>query len=373
MDRLSSLPDTAAPDLGQGRVLRGQLRRALPGSVFVHRPHRFLYLFPMLALIVAGTAALAVVPLPWYLGLLGSLAVGGVYGSLFFFGHEAGHGSIVTSRWLQYLVLYCSMAIYCLSPHLWRVWHNQVHHARTNLEVNDPDTWGTLASYRQFRAARIGFRFSPGSGRWTSALYLPTWFTIHAQHVLWSKSRRAPGFEGLSRTRAAIDSLIMAGFWLGLAIALGPWRALLCVVIPMGLANAIIMSYISTNHMISPMVDSDDVLDSSMSVTSWRIVDWLHFRFSHHVEHHLFPAMGSDQAPAVRRELVRIAGDRYLAPPHGRALVVLFRTPRVYLAPRVLYDPVRDIEVSIDEVRAMLRGSSRARLGRDASGQRVTA
>ncbi|MCG8425379.1 MAG: fatty acid desaturase [Proteobacteria bacterium] len=367
--------DTAGADkagttrINATRHLRARLRRELPRDVFIHRPHRFLYWIPMMALIATATAVLATVDLPPFAAIMISLALGGVYGSLFFFGHEVGHGSIVKSRILQDLVLYSSLGIYCTSPHLWRIWHNQVHHAYTNHEVSDPDTWGTLDSYRAFPAARIGFKLSPGSGNWASVLYLFTWFTVHAQHVLWSKSRRAPGFGRLSRRRAAIDSLLWASFWLLLGTSLGPYRALLCVIIPMLVANAIIMSYISTNHMMSPMVEGDDVLDSSMSVTSWRIVDAIHFHFSHHVEHHLFPSMGSDQSPHIRRLLERIAGHRYLAPAHWRALLMLYRTPRVYVEPRVLYDPVRDTRVSTDRVATALqrKGSSLPGKGQSAA------
>ena len=43
-----------------------------------------------------------------------------------------------------------------------------------------------------------------------------------------------------------------------------------------------------------------------------------------------FPAMSSSMAPHVRRCLVRHVGDRYVAPPHWRALMMVFCTPRFY-------------------------------------------
>ena len=64
-------------------------------------------------------------------------------------------------------------------------------------------------------------------------------------------------------------------------------------ILPMMMANATVMSYIATNHMLRPLVDSDDPLDNTLSLRTHWLVDALHWRFSHHVEHHLFPAMSS--------------------------------------------------------------------------------
>lgn len=69
-------------------------------------------------------------------------------------------------------------------------------------------------------------------------------------------------------------------------------------------------------------------------------LDPLHFHFSHHVEHHLFPKMGSDQAPKVRAWLQREMPDRYVCPSHARALAALYRTPRVYQDAHTLVDPL---------------------------------
>ena len=51
-----------------------------------------------------------------------------------------------------------------------------------------------------------------------------------------------------------------------------------------------------------------DQLAGSMSVTVPALLDRLHFHFSHHTEHHLFPRLPSDFAPLVRQSLLRHAG-----------------------------------------------------------------
>jgi len=124
-------------------------------------------------------------------------------------------------------------------------------------------------------------------------------------------------------------------------------------------ANAIAMAYISTNHLLRPQVEDYNVLDSSMSVTTYRLLDRLHFHFSHHVEHHLFPSMNTHYAPLVRSILRRLAGDRFLAPSHRQALMVLFRTPRVYDGVHALVDPQRELRVRFRDIDgALWRGDT---------------
>ena len=77
-----------------------------------------------------------------------------------------------------------------------------------------------------------------------------------------------------------------------------------------------------------------------MSVRAWRWIDPLHFHFSHHVEHHLFPKMGSDQAPKVRAWLQQEMPDRYVCPSHVKAGAMLYKPPRVYKDAKTLIDPL---------------------------------
>ena len=76
-----------------------------------------------------------------------------------------------------------------------------------------------------------------------------------------------------------------------------------------------------------------------MSLRSRPLLDRLHFRFSHHVEHHFFPKMASNKAPRVRHWLETHYPERYVAIPHGTALKLLYSTPRVYKSSTELVDP----------------------------------
>ena len=186
-----------------------------------------------------------------------SILIGFMYASLTFLGHEIAHGASIRPGRMRSLITYLSFAIYCVSPHLWEVWHNRAHHAHTNVEARDPDNFGTL---RQFECdhwfSRLMVRFAPGSGYCTSALYLCLFFTLQGQGVLWLKSRSSPDFCRLRRRRAALDSAALAGFWILVGVLAGPSGALFVVVIPMLVSNFVVMSYIVTNHMLCPMAPS---------------------------------------------------------------------------------------------------------------------
>src|SRR5262249_43233933 len=148
-------------------------------------------------------------------------------------------------------------------------------------------------------------------------------FTVHGQTVLWVHSRRRR-FAAFQWTRALIETALVAAWWIALGLAIGPRGALLIIVVPMLLANAVVMAYITTNHMLRPLTEQPDCLATSMSVTTLRAIDAVHLHFSHHVEHHLFPAMSHRYYPLVRQTLRRLAGQRYLAPSHWNALVTLY-------------------------------------------------
>jgi fatty acid desaturase len=82
----------------------------------------------------------------------------------------------------------------------------------------------------------------------------------------------------------------------------------------------------------------------------------VHFHFSHHLEHHLFPGMCSWYYPRVRASLRRHLGPDYLAPAHWHALHSVFSTPRLYDGGRSLVDPFSGRRVAVADVQADLAG-----------------
>ena len=272
-------------DLPSPPNLRRTIIRTFPYQVFDRRPLQILLYIP----IVAGMYFLATwmnhVSHPWYLMLLGSLELSVLVSAAVFLAHEVLHGSVVKSKLLQDLAGYIGFAPFLVSPYLWRFWHNKAHHGHTNQGNYDPDSFGTLDRCEREPTTRFVTKLAPGSGHFLSYIFLFYWFTFHGQVILWL-GRYSYAFRSFNRKRAVFDSALMLGFWGYLAWNIGWYGSFFTIVIPMLLGNFTIMSYIATNHFLRPQ--SDHPLVNSMSITSPRWVDALHFNFSHHVEHHLF-------------------------------------------------------------------------------------
>ena len=75
-------------------------------------------------------------------------------------------------------------------------------------------------------------------------------------------------------------------------------------------------------------------------MTTPRAIEWLTLGFGYHVEHHLFPAMSTRHAPAVRALVRAHWPGRYQEMPLTHALGKLHRTARVYKDDTTLYDPL---------------------------------
>src|SRR6266853_1796863 len=150
-------------------ILKTRIRADLPKEMFISRPRRALLAVPLIGFIIVDSMFVVRAPIPWYVSIWASLMLGAAYGSLMFFGHEISHGATVRSRWLQDILLYPAFSIFIMSPHVWRVWHQRVHHAFTNMEGRDPDNFGTLSEFHEApAAAKFRLKFSPGSGHWFS-------------------------------------------------------------------------------------------------------------------------------------------------------------------------------------------------------------
>jgi len=347
-------PTPAPPDPQGANDVRRRIRADLPAAVFAPRPRRALWFVPLLATVAAAMTTLIVVRPAWYWSLALSLVIGQCFASMGFLAHEALHGALVRPAWLQTLLGYLGFGPVGVSPHLWRVWHNQVHHGHTNQGNADPDGFGTLRRYERAPSTRFVARLAPGSGHWASWFFLGYWFTFHGQVVLWIQSRYMRSFARLNRRRAKLDTFAAAACWAVLAVLAGR-QVVFVMVVPVVVGNAIVMSYIATNHFLRPQTRVDDPVANSMSVDVPRWVDRLHFNFSHHVEHHLFPRMSAASAPAVRAWLLEHEGDRYVSPPQWLALALLYGTPRVYLDRTTLCDPEDPSRrVSTDELADVL-------------------
>jgi fatty acid desaturase len=320
-----------------------EVRPHLDAAVFQPVPARLLWLPVHLAIIVAA-GAIVVHGGPWFGALVCALVAGHSWGCLGFLAHETLHHSVTKNRALEKLVGYVGFGIYCLSPTLWVAWHNQAHHGNTGKPVADPDGFGTLRFWRSSAVVRTLEKFAPGSRYKRSAGFLFGWFSLHSLLVLVFHSRRNGYYDRISQRTVHAESAAMLAFWVVVLALVGPWSFLFIYVLPVMVANAILMSYIATNHFLNPLTAINDPLANTLSVTSPGWLEVLHLQFGYHVEHHVFPTVNGRHAPAVRDVVRHLYGDRYLTMPHARALRLLYARPKVHDGHDRLIDP-RTMEV----------------------------
>jgi fatty acid desaturase len=317
------------------------LRSSLSARLFAPVPSRLIWLLLHVAVIVAGTIAIAHRWGGWPGRLALALVIGHSFAGAAFVAHETLHGSIVRGRRLRLAIGWLGFLPFVVSPTLWVAWHNRVHHGHTAQSGVDPDTYPTLARYRTSRIVRVVDHVSVGGGRWAGLLTLC--FGFNGQSLIALCQARTNSWLDRPQHRAAIvQTVAAASVWLTVAFLVGPLAFVFAFLVPLMIGNAIVMGYILTNHSLSPLTEKNDPLLNSLSVTAPRVVELMHLSFGFHVEHHLFPAMSPRHARLVRQLLRERWPERYQSLPIGTALRRLWTTPRVYEDATTLIHPRRD-------------------------------
>jgi fatty acid desaturase len=209
------------------------------------------------------------------------------------------------------------------------------------MSARDPDRYPTLDEYRRHDYLRLADRFAVARARPLGIVTLLVGLSGQSAQMLWRWSRDPARLRPRARRLAIAETLLGVAVWLALAVVLGPRRFCFAYLVPLLTGNAIVISYILTNHSLSPMTEVNDPLLNSLTVTVPRWLGRLHLDFGLHVEHHLFPSLSSAHLGTVRRLLLVRWPDRYQSLPLMKALALLWRTPRVYATPTRLVDPQR--------------------------------
>ena len=270
--------------------------------------------------------------------------------SLTFFLHDLFHGSIVKSNPFAYL-LGLSVGLFNLfSPTFWHRVHN-LHHARTG-NTDDPDRSYISLEKPQNALEKFVYktRISDESYHPFISLILMTsgffWYFSNGMYyglvgkkTCLKEDKKYKRIQELfkkdsDKLLVLAELFIILGFQAFLFFLIAKANFLnyfLISLLPVAISHLITMLYIHTNHFLSPLTgEVDDPLINSLSVENIPLVDKIFLNFSHHVEHHLFPAMGSSHYPKVRKLLLKMYPNRFQLIPMKEAIKLLFKTPRIY-------------------------------------------
>lgn len=260
--------------------------------------------------------------LPWWgLALLG-LVTGHSVACLGFASHEIGHGALSRNRYLMYVweqVAWTFTGFICVSIH--RKAH-LLHHVYTN-GSKDPNSRPELAEVQADGPFAAGLsewlfpnarhpRISALAGLWIVNFAYQMKLLFHS--LLQNGSRYDVRVPRGQAWMGVAETFVWNMGWYGLlwAAAGFAWPMFAYLFWMNYVGTVIGLAYICTNHLLNPsFVDHVDPLELTLTVTVPKWADFLHLRFSHHNEHHLYPHAGTYNYPVVRETLKAQFPERY--------------------------------------------------------------
>lgn len=314
------------------------IRSNLPNYVFKPVPTRLLGGLAYTIVIVSGIMAISLLDLNIFVRLLISLVLGFSFSGVGFLAHEILHGTVVKRAWLKNILGGIAFLPLTVGPRLWTEWHNISHHGNTQHEDKDPDAWLSMKEFNGSGFVKFIYKIPLWFRSLFSFVALSVTFTLHSVRMFFSYIKT---FKGKKHVKMLIQFIIPWVIWIGLLALIGPEKWMFAYLIPFLIGNFIVMCYISTNHRLNPLVPINDPLANSLTVTVPKWLDILHFNFSYHTEHHLFPGINPKYYGLVKKEILRLYPDRYHEMPLVEALKLLYKTPRIYYNNDKLIDPIK--------------------------------
>ena len=233
---------------------------------------------------------------PWVVAP-NAVALAVISGQLGFQLHDAGHHQMFRDRWKNTVIGFITANLLLGMSYGWWVQKHNRHHANPNHVERDPDINNPAIAYTEEQALR---RRGPLRllARYQAFLFFPLLGLLAwSMHVAGAAflARRQSRYRRLEVLTLLAHVVAYVGV---LVFALGPWEALLVIVIHKAVGGFYLASVFAPNHKGMPQTDDESRLDflRAQIVTSRNIrgdwwTDLLFGSLNYQVEHHLFPRM----------------------------------------------------------------------------------
>jgi fatty acid desaturase len=228
---------------------------------------------------------------------LAAVGLGLVSGQLGFQLHDSGHRQMFASGWKNAVVGLVTADVLLGMSYGWWVQKHNRHHGNPNDVDLDPDIKvGAIAYTDEQASARRG------AGR-LAAMYQAYLFFPMTTFLAWSMHvtslnyliKEASRYRRLEFGLLAVHTVIYLGAML---YFLGPWSALMVVLIHKGVGGAYMASVFAPNHKGMPQTDSVTRMDfvrtqvlTARNVRGHPLTDLWYGSLNYQIEHHLFPGM----------------------------------------------------------------------------------
>ena len=220
-----------------------------------------------------------------------------VSGQLGFQLHDSGHRQMFRSRRVNTVIgIVTGNGLLGMSHGWWVDKHNR-HHGNPNHQDLDPDIDVGVIAYSEEQA-----QAKTGVGRWIArhqaGLFFPLLFglawTMHVKGVQFLIQTK----ERLRWVEVGALCLHAVAFPALLVVMVGPWRALLVIIVQKCVGGFYLASVFAPNHKGMPQIERGQELDflrsqvlTSRNVRANPLTDLLYGSLNYQIEHHLFPTM----------------------------------------------------------------------------------
>ncbi|HZQ49449.1 MAG TPA: acyl-CoA desaturase [Candidatus Dormibacteraeota bacterium] len=272
-------------------------RRVEAAGLMRKRPGYYALMLVTNAVLFVGTLWLLTLSQNAWITALVAAVLGVVSGQLGFQLHDSGHRQMFPSRRLNTVVgIVTGNGLLGMSHGWWVDKHNR-HHGNPNHVDLDPDIDIGVIAYSEEQAVA-----KRGLSRWIvshqAVLFFPLLFglawTMHVSSVKFLLGTK----EKLRWVEVAALCAHAFAFPALLVVMLGPWRALLVIVIQKCVGGFYLASVFAPNHKGMPQIEAGEELDflrsqvlTSRNVRSNPMTDLLYGSLNYQIEHHLFPTM----------------------------------------------------------------------------------
>ena len=263
-----------------------------------------------------------------WLQALASIVAGTMISTLFVLGHDAAHGSLVSSTRANEFLARALLLPALHNYTLWRIQHNRLHHQTPNVKG--------LNSWSPFSPAE--FAALPRSRRWLERVYRGGGFGLYYLRERWWKDKFYPSrsVDAKSRPRAMADFALLAAWivlFVAAVLAVGarfgqPWWSSLLwgVVVPYAFWNTSmgLTVYLQHTHTRTPWfrsLEEAERFGGQESVTVHvkypRWYGLLSHEIMEHPAHHINPLIPFYHLRAAQQRLNEVLGEDAIVEPVG--------------------------------------------------------
>jgi fatty acid desaturase len=324
----SSVRKTPESSLKERSYYQKQLKKDLPENFFEKDPYRVCWTICLFSLSSMGFMALMTFKLEMFPKIVLGVLVGYVNTLLYHTLHELMHGSVLGKKNLEDAIGLVGYLPLLVSPTMWRYWHNEMHHERTQQGRLDPLCWPTLDEYQNSTTWQRLFPYTPGSGFKRSYVSLFFFFFYQVQSFQWYGRFKRSEISTATNWRISFEMLFqysVVGFFMYLA---GIENFFFCTVIPFLVHNFLISLHMLKQNSLMPMTEVNDPLANTVSTKA--VAPILAYYDVHHVEHSIYPEVPFFRLRNVKNQLKQKYKTQYKELSVWKSFQLLFRAPKVY-------------------------------------------